>query len=393
MQTSSVLWRGRVALIAGPGGPNTGIGRYVQMLHAGLREAGVDSVRVASTLPPLPTTSYRFFHWLGRDLHAFLRNFPIWSTYPRADIYHFTSQTLATLLLFCRPKGRVVVTVHDIIPYMLHKDPEFSSSYGDSINHLFNRLAMAGLKRADCLIAISEDTKQCLVEHLGIVSGKIAVVHQGIDHERFRPLQVPATIRARYGLPEGRRYIIYVGSEEPRKNLVTLVRALAHLRRELPDVEVVKVGRAHFDRERQRLIGLASQLGVRTAIHFLEDVPEDDLPLLYSLADVCVMPSLYEGFGFPVLEAMACGTPVVSANTGALREIVSNAGVQVCPHDADTLACTLLALLKDQRQQLLLRRAGRDRAAKFAWTATVQRTAAVYNQLVPANSDGGPNAI
>ena len=385
MRTHSAVWHGRVALIAGPSGLNTGIGRYVQMLHAGLRESGVDAVRVAPTLPSLPNASYRLFHWLGRDLRAFLTYYPFWSSYPKADIYHLTSQTLASLLLFRRPKGRVVVTVHDIFPYMVYNDPQLGSPY--RTEHLFYRLPIPGLKRADHLIANSQYTKQCVVEHLGIAPERITVVYLGVDHERFRPLSVPAAIRETYGLPEGRRYLIYVGSEDPRKNLATLVRALAELRRELPDVELIKVGRPHFARERQRLIELATQLGVRTVIHFLEDVPEDDLPLLYNLADLCVMPSLYEGFGFPVLEAMACGTPAVYANAGSLPEIAGNAGVQVSPCDVDAFASTLLALLKSRDTQLLLRQIGQDQAARFTWTATTQSTAAVYGQLIRTNSD------
>jgi glycosyltransferase involved in cell wall biosynthesis len=380
MQMHSAVWHGRVALIAGSSGPNTGIRRYVQMLHTGLCEAGVDAVRVAPTLPSLPNASYRLLRLLGRDLHAFLTNYPLWATYPKADIYHVTEQALASLLLIRRPQGRVVVTVHDIFPYIVHNDPQLGSPYGT--DHLFYRLPIAGLKRADHLIANSQYTKQSVVEHLGIAPEKITVIHLGIDHERFRPQPVPAAIRESYGLPEGRRYLIYVGSEDPRKNLVTLVRALAQLRREFPDVELIKVGRSHFNRERQRLIELATQFEVRTAIHFLEDVPEDDLPLLYNLADLCVMPSLYEGFGFPVLEAMACGTPVVYAHAGSLPEIAGNGGVPVFPCDVDTLAGTLLALLKSRDKQQLLRRTGRDRAARFKWTTTIQSTTAVYGQLI-----------
>jgi glycosyltransferase involved in cell wall biosynthesis len=382
MRMHSAEWHGRVALIAGPSGPNTGVRRYVQMLHAGLCEAGVDAVRVTPTLPSLPDASYRLFRLLGRDLRAFLRNYPLWATYPKADIYHVTEQALASLLLLRRPKGRVVVTVHDLFPYIVYNDPQLGSPYGT--DRLFYRLPIAGLKRADHLIANSQYTKQSVVEYLGIAPEKITVIYLGIEHERFRPQSVLAALRESYGLPEGRRYLIYVGSEDPRKNLVTLVRALAQLRSELPDVELIKVGRSHFHRERQRLVELATQLGVRTAIHFLEDVPEDDLPLLYNLAALCVMPSLYEGFGFPVLEAMACGTPVVYAHAGSLPEIAGNAGVPVFPCDVATLASTLLALLQNRDKQLLLRQTGRDQAARFTWTATIQSTAAVYEQLIHA---------
>ena len=262
-------------------------------------------MRAEPTLPPLPNFSYRALSLIGRDLRAFLTNYPLWSRYPEADTYHLTSQTLASLLLLRRPAGKVVVTVHDIFPYMFRDDPQLRSPYGT--DHLYHRLAMAGLKRADHLIAVSQYTRQCVTERLGIAPEKITVVYSGIDHERFRPLPVTAAARERYALPEGPRYLIYVGSEDPRKNLATLVRALAELRRELPDVELIKVGRSHFERERQRLLELATKLEVRSAIHFLEDVSDQDLPLLYNLADLYVTPSLYEGFGFPVLEAMERG--------------------------------------------------------------------------------------
>jgi glycosyltransferase involved in cell wall biosynthesis len=354
----------------------TGIGRYVEMIHDGLEDAGVDLVRAEPTLPPLPDFTYRAFSLAGRDLRAFLTNYPLWSRYPEADIYHLTSQTLASLLLVRRPPGRVVVTVHDIFPYMLRDDPQLRSPYGT--DHLYHRLAMAGLRRADHLIAVSEYTRDCVVERLGIRREEITVVYHGVDHERFRPLTTTAADRERYGLQQGRPFLVYVGSEDPRKNLGTLLRALAAIRRELPDVELIKVGRAHFERERQGLLELATTLGIRGAIHFLEDVPEDDLPLLYNLADLYVTPSLYEGFGFPILEAMACGTPIVCAEAGSVPEIVGSAAVQVSPCDVETLASTVVALLRDSERRSQLRLRGQKKAAGFTWNATIDRTATIY---------------
>ncbi|HEX9442335.1 MAG TPA: glycosyltransferase family 1 protein [Roseiflexaceae bacterium] len=369
----------RIALIAKPGGTNTGVGRYVRMLHSGLREAGVDAVPVAPIAPPLPNAGYATLGRLGMDLRAFLLNYPIWARYPKADVYHFTSQNLASLLMVRRPNGTIVVTVHDIIPYMLRDDPHLSS-YRTAADRLFDRLAMAGLRRADRLIADSHYTRQCIVRCLGISPEKIATVHLGIDHERFRPLPVPASIRARYQLPEGRRYLIYVGSEDPRKNLDTLVRALAEVRRLMPDVELIKVGRAHFDSERQRLIALADRLGVRRAVHFLDDLPEGDLPQLYNLADVCVMPSLYEGFGFPVLEAQACGTPVICANAASLPEIAGDAALlfECGPRGADALAAAILRVLSERDLYRSLRITGLAHAAAFGWEHTARRTLDLY---------------
>lgn len=379
----------QIVLIAKPGDTNTGVGRYVDMLHGGLRQAGVTALRVAPTLPPIPQAGYTALRRLCVDLRAFLGNYPVWVNSPAADVQHLTSQNLASLLLFRRSKGKVVVTVHDIIPHMLRHHPHLSP-LRTTADRLFNRMAMIGLKRADLLIADSRYTQQCIVEHLGIPPANIEVVYLGIDHERFRPLPVPTTIRERYGLPARRCYLIYVGSEDPRKNLATLVHALAKVRRERDDVELIKVGRAHFEAERQRLIDLATQLGVRPAIHFLDDVPETDLAPLYNLAHVCIMPSLYEGFGFPALEAMACGTPVVCADAASLPELVGAAGMlfEHGPDSVDALAAAIQRILATPNLAATLRERGIARAARFNWTACARQVISAYAAVVkvPAHS-------
>jgi glycosyltransferase involved in cell wall biosynthesis len=126
---------------------------------------------------------------------------------------------------------------------------------------------------------------------------------------------------------------------------------------------------------------MSERLGVRTAIHFLEDVPEEDLPPLYAMADLYVTPSPFEGFGFTVLEAMACGTPVVCAQAGALPEIVGAAAVMVPPRSPSALADAIGALLESPERRQWLREAGLDQAAGFTWTATAAGTAAVYGNL------------
>lgn len=380
-------WGGKVALIAKPGGTNTGVGRYAEMLHRGLRDAGVEATRLSPSVPPLPGAAYAGLRRLGVDPRAFLANYPVWAAYPEADVYHVTSQNLATLLLFRRPPARVVVTVHDVIPYMLRDDPVLCP-YRTAADRIFDRLAMAGLRRADRLLADSHYTRACLERHLGIDPARIAVVHLGIDAERFRPLPVPVAFRARYNLADDRRYLIYVGSEDPRKNLSTLFQSLAMVRRALPAVELLKVGRAHFDSERRRLLDLAASLGIRAAVRFLDDVPDEDLPLLYNTADACVMPSLYEGFGFPVLEALACGTPVIATDAASLPELLGDAGLLVTPgpEAASLLADAIGRVLTDHGLALSLRRAAPRRAAEFSWGATTRDTLGQYRlaRMLPA---------
>ena len=385
MRDQELLWKVRVAMIAKPGGPNTGLGRYMQILHKGLLADGVSAVRVAPAVPPFPNTWYSLLFRLSIDLRTFLTNYPVWVKYPRADIYHLASQNLASLLIFHRPKGKVIVTVHDIFPYMLRNEPHLNT-YRSLADRWFDRIAMKGLRWADRLIATSQYTKQCIVKHLGISPDKIQVVYTGINHDHFQPLAVPSDVYDRYGLARNRHYLIFVGSEDPRKNLATLVHALAKIRRKEPDVELIKVGHAHFDRERYRLIELATQLGVQTAMHFLDDVSEDDLPFLYNLADICVMPSLYEGFGFPVLEAMACGRPVVAARSASLPELVDGAGYLFNPRDPDELAAKIqMLLLNTNRRDLAL--ASTNQARRFQVSQQIADTTSVYMQLYDSNEN------
>ncbi|MHB0869403.1 MAG: glycosyltransferase family 4 protein [Chloroflexota bacterium] len=377
----------RVALVSKPGGVHTGIGRYTRMLREGLAALGEEAASVVPGSPGYLRPAFRVMRRLGLDGEAFLANYPVRASYPEAELYHFTSQSLATLLITSRPRGKTVVTVHDIIPYMLRNDPRLRP-YRTPADRLFERIAMAGLRRADRLIADSAYTKRCLVERLGIDRGRIEVVHLGVDRSRFRPMPVPPGTRDRYGLPEGKRYVIYVGSEDPRKNLAALLRALAEVRHDLPDVELVKVGMARFQAERARLTALAEELGIGAAVRFLDEVPEDDLPLLYNLAELCVMPSLYEGFGFPALESMACGTPVVATDAASLSEVVGDAGLLVQP-DTGALARGILRLLADRRERARLAGAGRERAACFTWERTARETLRVYGAAAVGDSPSG----
>ncbi|MGH2457305.1 MAG: glycosyltransferase, partial [Chloroflexota bacterium] len=130
-----------------------------------------------------------------------------------------------------------------------------------------------------------------------------------------------------------------------------------------------------------RLIDLSGQLGIREAVHFLDDVADDDLSSLYNLADVAVMPSLYEGFGLPALEAMACGRPLVYARAGALPEVVGEAGVPVAPSQPGALARALVGLLEDPDHRRALSHAGRARAAAFTWERTVRETISAYARV------------
>ena len=193
---------------------------------------------------------------------AFFANYPLRAQLESADLYHLTGQMLATLLLFQQFPRPVVVSVLDIIPYLVHEDPELNT-FRHPIDYMFYRLALAGLRRADALIAISEYTKRTLVDALHLREKQIHVVYPTVDHEKFRPMLVSDAFLSRYGLAKELQYILFVGSEAPRKNLSTLIRAFAQVKQHLPRVKLLKVGSSQFSQERRKLEALIASLGLR----------------------------------------------------------------------------------------------------------------------------------
>jgi len=373
----------RVQLIAKPDSGMTGTSRYTSELYRGLQEAGVDVCLTFPDPPPVPGPMMRGLKRLRIDLRAFFASHPLRSHLDHADVYHITTQTMATLLWFQRFPAPVVVTVLDIIPYLVRHDQELDTSR-HVVDRLFYQLALDGLRRADALIAISEYTKRTLVEALGLPPERIHLVYPAVDHERFWPMEVPDGFRVKYGLNKKWRYILYVGSDDPRKNLRALVRAFALVKQRVDNVKLLKVGAPHFVQERQRLRALVAELGLQEDVLFFDHVPDEDLALFYNVADAFVMPSLYEGFGLPVLEAMACGTPVVCSNAAALPEIAGDAALLVDPDDADGLAETICTLLEDEGLWERFHQAGLKRATRFPWARTAQETVRIYTAMLEA---------
>ncbi|MBI2888049.1 MAG: glycosyltransferase family 4 protein [Chloroflexi bacterium] len=363
----------------------TGTSRYAASLLPALRGLGLDAQAEEPARRGGPALAPLSRRLPGVDLGAFFAHYPL--TLPRhdADVYHLSSQNLASALAWRRPRPPVVVTVHDIIPYLLRDDPRLCS-YRHPVHRWFDRLAMHGLTRADALLADSHWTKGTLVERLDIPAGRIQVAPLGVDRERFRPCLVPDSFWARYGLRPDARYLLYVGSEDPRKNLEALLRALPLVQASHPDLRLLKVGAPYHLAERARLQALAQRLGVQGMLHWLDAVPEDDLPLFYNAARVFVLPSLYEGFGLPVLEALACGTPVVCANAAALPE-VAGADSRLCPPVPGALAQAIAAALapdpspgaRDARIQW---------AGQFTWERAAREARAVYDRVTAARPGG-----
>ena len=268
-----------------------------------------------------------------------------------------------------------IVTLHDLSFYLY---PEMFSP----AKRLYQqRLSRHSLRHAAGIIAVSESTRQDAVRLLGLPQDDITVVRNGVGAEMRPRRGDPAldALRKRYSLPE--RFVLSLSTLEPRKNLTLLVEAFADLaaRHQVDHALVIAGGQGWFY---ETIYAAVDRLSLRDRVIFPGYVPEHDKSLWYSAADLFVYPSLYEGFGLPPLEAMACGTPVIVANTSSLPEVVGDAGVYVDPYDAEGLAGAMAALLRDPERRHTLAIAGLAQAARFSWATTAKGTAQVYRRIL-----------
>jgi len=234
--------------------------------------------------------------------------------------------------------------------------------------------------RGAYVLTVSEFSRQALLERYRLPEGKVVVTPDAVDTSRFRRLDPGPLldgIKSRYGLDAP--FVLNVGRLEPRKNLERLIRAFDGVRRRLDSgIQLVLAGKEDFrfeaiHREAERL--------EPNAVRFLGPVPDEDLPGLYNLAQLLAFPSLVEGFGMPVLEAMACGTPVVASRTGALGEVGGDAAVWVEPEDEESIASGMEKVLADSNEAARMREAGLRRAVLFRWDETARRTLQVYHRF------------
>ncbi len=369
----------KVAFVTKPDKQMTGLLRYAQSVHQVLRSRGVDAMWVHPR-PPLPGVLARMGRAVRLDVAAFFASYPVSVQLGGASLCHLTSQTLATLLVFQR-LPRTVVTVHDIIPYLTRQDPVLNT-YRNGFERFFDWVAMRALQQADAIIAISEFTKRCVVDALHIPAERVRVIHRAVNREALRPLEVPAGFRRAYGLEEGERCVLYVGSEDPRKNVAKLIEAFAIARVWFPAARLIKVGAPHLQGERQKLLRLVAELGLQDKVRFLNHVAEHELPLLYNVADVLVLPSLHEGFGLPALEAMSCGTPVIASNRSSLPEVVGDGGILVDPLDERALAERMVEILADPDRRSAASRAALQRAEAFSLEQQASETMRVYREVM-----------
>jgi len=371
----------RIQLIAKQEKDVTGISRYTNNLYQGFQSAGLE---VQLTFPYRAIFPGLLLNGLKNarlDVDSFFASYPLRTHLNGADVYHLTGQMLATLLIFQRFPKPVVVTVQDIIPYLVQHLPELNT-FRHPADSFFYRLALMGLRRATDLVAISEYTRHTLIDALKLPAERIHVVYPAVDLKKFRPMVVPEAFYLKYGIQKSDPYILYVGSEDPRKNLSTLIRGFALVKQHRPDIKLLKIGSAFYHQERHKLIALISSLNLARDVVFMNYVPDEDLPYFYNAAEAVIMPSFYEGFGLPAVEAMACGTPVVCARAGSLPEVTGQAGVLVNPLDVNELAQAILALLESPDEKSRRKQAGQQRAARFSVQHTVCAMRELYEKTI-----------
>jgi glycosyltransferase involved in cell wall biosynthesis len=253
-----------------------------------------------------------------------------------------------------------IVTIHDV---SVIEHPEwFESRFAAWYARLLPRLA----SQARMIITNSEYSRQRIVEILQVPPRKIALVPCGVDRVFFspQPIGVQEKVKAKYNLPE--HYILFVGSISPRKNLSRLLEAWQGIARRYPRYGLVIAG-SHGPTLREIDAGRDAQ-----QVHWLGYVDNEDMPALYSAARLFAMPSLYEGFGLPVLEAMACGTPVIAARVGALHEVAGNAALFFDPDNPGELAQLITQVLDNPDLQASLLKAGLERSSSYPWEETAE---------------------
>jgi glycosyltransferase involved in cell wall biosynthesis len=347
---------------------HTGIGTYIRTVFAGLLDVGGDYQYVAITNPALPTLpgipavsvrgrplgfGAQLLPWELRGIRATLLHVP-----------HFTAPLAWP--------GRLVLTIHDLIPLAIPQ----------TIDAPFRRISAAlwvqlAARRASMIIADSEFGRKDIERRLGIREDRLAVVPAAVAPE-FRPPADPRAVDAFRRTLGIDRYVLCMGRDKPHKNLGRLIRALGRVPKRLR-AHLVIIGLAAPTPD---LAAAIASAGVRDAVRFVGHVPGHVLPLYYQAAAVVVLPSLYEGFGLPALEGMACGTPVVAADRAAIPEVVGDAALLVDPEDETAIGEGMVRVLEDSQLRERLRDRGLARARLFTPHAAASRLLSVYRRVL-----------
>ncbi len=353
-------------------GAKTGVGYYTSHLLTHLLAADTEHDYLLLSNRPIDgapggralSTRYTFPNrtvWMQGVLPALLHA-------ERPLLCHFTN-SIAPL----PTSVPTVITIHDMTLSLFPRLHQVRK-------HLVARpIIPLAARRAAAIITVSQSARQDIIRLLHVPADKVHVIYEAAA-PHFQPVSTAcaAAIREKYGLPD--RIILYVGTIEPRKNLVRLVEAFARLRAAGLPHHLLLVGQPGW--HAQPLYQRIEALGLHDAVHFTGYVPTDDLVALYNLADVFAFPSLYEGFGLPIVEAMACGVPVVTSRRSSLGEIAGDAALTVDPYAVDELTAALESVLTQPPLAADLRERGLARAASLSWAEAARQTLAVYASVL-----------
>ncbi len=266
-----------------------------------------------------------------------------------------------------------VVTVHDLIHLRF-------PGYFNAFQRTYARLMIGhAVRTSRAIITDSEATRKDLVEMVGAPEARISVIPLGVDSV-FKPSEAAAVkdVRLRYQLPD--RYVVFLGNPKPHKGIDVLIHAMSLIANKDKDLHLAIVGGSEHDQK--TISAMAASVQLEERVRHLRHVPEGDLPAVISGARMLVMPSRWEGFGLPVLEAMACGTPVVSTRAGSLPEVAGSAAVMVEPENAGELAEAILNVERDPNLRARLQADGVVRSKQFRWERTVVETMKVYRSVL-----------
>ncbi len=364
---------------------NAGIGRYTRSLVDALaRVDGETDYTLFSVERPTPTRGFPSATTAPRMRP---RVFPVGNRYATiawqrlrlpapvelvaggSRVFHGPDFTLPPTL-----GARRVVTIHDLA-FLTHPELAFPK-----LAAYLQAVVPRTVRSAHRIIAVSQRTADDLVARLGTPPEKISVIPLGVDHavRRVTDSARIAELEARMGLRHP--FILAVSTIEPRKNYERLIAAFAQAR-QAPDGPQMLALAGRKGWLYDGVFAAVKRYDLGDAVNFLDFVADGDLPTLYTAADALAMPSIYEGFGIPVVEAMACGTPVVCSNGGALPEVAGDAALIVAPDDIEALASALVRIVAYPALREELRQRGLQRARLFDWDATARATAKVYYEL------------
>lgn len=287
----------------------------------------------------------------------------------RVDLFHEPHYTLPIGL-----RRRSVVTIHDLIHL---KMPQ----YFTLLQRTYARSMLShAIRHSGSIIAVSQKTKEDIIETFGVKENDVFVVYNGIRPTFRRIDDQDAVERFRKTNGLERPFVLYVGNIKPHKNIPNLLAAFSEARSQLGHLDLVFAGGSCLgDRS---LLNQARQLKIAEAIRDLHQLSDHELVFAYNAAELVVLPSLYEGFGFPALEAMACGTPTIVSNAGALPEIVGDAAVVIEPSKPDSLAEAMRSLLSNPERRASLVAKGKLNVQRFSWKRTAEQTLTIYQTVL-----------